>query len=322
MKVISQSKENSLFIKKQPKLLINLLRLFFLICICFVILYPILYMISMSVRTTADMTDPTVIWIPRNFTLENYKQVFELLQYDTRLLNSFGISLLATAINVIICSMVGYGFARFDFKFKNLFFALVIFSIIIPPQTISIPMYMEYSYFSFFGIGDLIGLLTGKALTVNLLDNLLVIILPAFFGIGLRSGLFIYIFRQFFRGIPIELNDAAAIDGCTIPQVFIRIMVPNMSAAFLTCFLFSFVWYWNDYTTIITYFNEPITLSAALSSFSTLLKTTTQTIQMDQYTGTILTQTACLMCIAPLLLIYLFLQRFFMQSIERTGLVG
>lgn len=322
MKMALQSKHNALLLKKQSKLLISLVRLFFLICICFVILYPILYMISMSVRTTADMTDPTVIWIPRNFTSKNYKQVFDLLQYDKRLFNSFAISLLATAINVIICSMVGYGFARFDFKFKNLFFALVIFSIIIPPQTISIPMYMEYSYFSFFGIGDLIGLLAGKTLTANLLDSIWVIVIPALFGIGLRSGLFVYIFRQFFRGIPIELNDAAAIDGCTIPQVFIKIMIPNMSAAFLTCFLFSFVWYWNDYSTIVTYFNEPITLSAALSSFSTLLKTTSQNIQMDQYTGTIFTQTACLMCIAPLLLIYLFLQRFFMQSIERTGLVG
>lgn len=300
----------------------SLLRAVFLFCMCFVVLYPILYMVSVSLRGTEDLYDPTVIWIPKAVTLDNYKDVIELIDYFRLLGNSFFISLISTVLNVAVCASVGYGFARFRFKFRNLAFALVLFTIIVPPQNISIPMYMQYKNFDFLGVGSLIGLFTGKPLTVNMLNTSLTMFIPALLGIGLRSGLFIYIFRQFFRGIPRGLDDAAYIDGCSVPGTFLRIMVPNASSAFVSCFLFSFVWYWNDFYQTSMYFNEPVTVTMALG----MLQDTLRGVGFDYWSNPYLIvtrmQAACVLAILPMLVIYIFLQRFFRESIERTGIVG
>lgn len=309
--------------KKGVHFLIGAVRTVFLISMCFVILYPILYMISISFRTVDDIFDPTVIWIPKTFTTENFREVFKMINYFPRLFNTVKISLIATVINVAICAFAGYGFARFDFKFKAILFGCVLFSIIVPPQSISIPMYLGYKSFDFLGLGTAVGWLTGKPVTVNLLNTPFTIYVPALLGAGIKSGLFIYIFRQFFRNLPKELEDAACIDGCSIIRTYFRIMIPNSSAAFVSCFLFSFVWYWNDYSTVTMYFNEPVTLSASLSLIGTIMKGNMYAnISSNPYISVFYTQCACLLCILPLLILYIFLQRLFTESIEHSGIVG
>lgn len=193
----------------------TVLRLVFLLMICFVVLYPILYMFSVSVREAKDLYDPTVIWIPRNFTMENYKYIWELIDYPRVLGETAQITVISTIIHVFICAMIGYGFARFNFRFKGVLFGLVIFTLLVPSQLVSIPMYVQYRNFDFFGLGQL-GLLFGdKPWTVNLLDTHAVYYVPALVGQGLRSGLFVFIFRQFFRSMPKELEDAAASTAAT-----------------------------------------------------------------------------------------------------------
>lgn len=133
----------------------TVLRLVFLLMMCFVVLYPILYMFSVSVREAKDLYDPTVIWIPRNFTMENYKYIWELIDYPRVLGETAQITVISTIIHVFICAMIGYGFARFNFRFKGVLFGLVIFTLLVPSQLVSIPMYVQYRNFDFFGLGQL-----------------------------------------------------------------------------------------------------------------------------------------------------------------------
>ena len=179
----------------------KILRAVFLFCMCFVVLYPLLYMLSVSLREARDLYDPTVIWIPKHWTLSNYRSVIEIMDYGKLLWKTVMLSAVSTLLNVGICAVVGYGFARFRFRCKSLLFGLVIFTIIVPPQNVAIPLFIQYYSFDFLGLGQIGRLIAGDAFTVNLLNTPLTFYLPAAFGMGIRSGLFIYIFRQFFRGI-------------------------------------------------------------------------------------------------------------------------
>ena len=300
----------------------KLVRLVLLLCMSFVVLYPILYMVSVSFRESRDLYDPTVIWIPKHWTVQNYRDVMEAMNFWPTLAATLRRSLLGTLCNGTICAIAGYGFARFKFRFRNLAFACVLATIIIPPQNVSIPMYMQYVKFDFLGIGSLAGLFTGETAGVPLLNSELTMYIPALLGQGIRAGLFIYIFRQFFRGMPKELEDAAYIDGCGIFKTFWRIMLPNAMPSVLSCSLFSFVWYWNDYYTVSMYFNEPKTLSVALAMLKDVLRGQGLDMYTNPYVIVTQMQAACVLTIVPLLIIYIFLQRYFTESIERTGLVG
>lgn len=310
------SLKHASLINKGRDLLLSILRTIFLICMSFIVLYPLLYMISVSIRDSLDLYDPTIIWIPKTFTLQNYFDVLKNFDYPILLKNTVFISLVSTILNVICCGLAGYGFARFQFFAKKLLFAFVIIMIIIPPQNISIPMYLQYYQFDFFGIGKLFHF------HVNLLNSSMVFFIPAIFGNGIRSGLFIFIFRQFFRGMPKEFEEAAYIDGCGIIRTFLRIMLPNAKSSIISCFLFSFVWYWNDYYLTNMYFDSPCTITVALG----MLKDTLRSQGMDYFSNpyVIVTQlqAACFLSIIPLLLIFIILQNFFTESVERTGLVG
>lgn len=294
----------------------------FLVCMCFVVLYPILYMISMSIRTSEDLHDPTVIWIPMHFTLENFKDVFDLMDYDKVLINTLSMSVLGTVLNVAVCACTAYGLARFDFKINKIIFFLCIFTIIVPVQCIATPLYLQFRNFDFLGIGSIIGLITGKNLTVNMLNTYGTMLIPAALGQGLRSGLFIYIFQQFFRGLPRELEDAANVDGCSIPRTFISVMIPNAKSAIVSCVLFSFVWYWNDYYMTNLFFTDAFSLNGALAALADTLRSNGLNSWVDPYLIVTRMQAGCLLVIAPMLIVYIFLQRLFTESIDKTGIVG
>lgn len=290
----------------------------------FIILYPILYMVSVGFRHMDDMADPMVIWIPKHFTLENISDAFRLMEYPTSFVNSLVLGVGSSLLQILSCALVGYGFARFQFKGKNILFALVLFTIIVPPQVVYAPTYLSYRSFDFFGLGQVVGLFTGEPLTVNILNSAACLYLPALLGVGIRSGLFIYIFRQFYRGLPHELEDAAYIDGCGFFKTFFRVILPNVSPALLTVFLFSIVWYWNDYYYIAMYFSSTKTVSMALSLLPDALNTNKDTgvLSGDPYLIGTRLQAGALLAIVPLLVLYLFLQKYFTQGLERTGLTG
>lgn len=321
-KSMDTEQRNRLLIGRTSSRIGQLVRTVFLFCMCFVVLYPMMYMVSVSLRAPSDLYDPTVIWIPKSWTLDNYQTVINTMQYVQTLMKTVLMSALSTLLNVSVCAVIGYGFARFRFPFRNIIFGIVIFTIIVPPQNVAIPLFVQYQSFDFLGLGQLGILFTGKPFTVNLLNTPLTLYIPAALGMGIRSGLFIYIFRQFFRGIPKELEEAAYIDGCGVFRTFVRIMLINAVPAIISCVLFSFVWYWNDYFLTSMFFNDPQTLSTTLGTLQGTLRSMGMDFYANPYIIVAQMQAACVLVILPLLAIYVLLQRYFTESIDKTGIVG
>lgn len=285
-----------------------------LIGLGFVIMYPLIYMISCAFRDRADMSDPTVMWIPRHFTLKVIAETIDAMDYWKTLGNTLLLNIGCSLVQVFSCALTGYGFARFRFKGSRLLFGIVIMMILVPPQVISLPLYTQFRYFGIKGLFSL-----------NLIDSRLTMYLPALTANGIRAGLMIYIFRQFFRGMPRELEDAAYIDGCGPFRTFLSVMLPNASAALLTVFLFSVVWYWNDYYVSSTFFTDTRTIALMLTNLDNELKMNLfndPTVQISPRDQIVWKEAGCLLSIAPVLIMYVFLQKHFTEGIERSGIVG
>jgi multiple sugar transport system permease protein len=285
----------------------------------FVLLYPVLYMFSMAFRPVDEVLDAAVIWVPKTFTLNIISHAMELMEYGKSVLQTIRISVVSSLVQLATACLAGYGFARFRFKGKPLLFALLILTIVIPPQTTIIPLYLQNQFFDFLFLGNFGRLLGGQVWTVNLIDTAWSLYLPAFFANGIRSGLIIYIFRQFFSGMPKELEDAAYIDGAGPVSTFLRVMAPNAGVAFLTVFLFSIVWYWNDYYYASMFLVYENTLAIKLSRMTMALIVE---FGNNYFISIPYLQAGCLLTIAPVLAVYLIFQRYFTESIERTGIVG
>ncbi|MBO7217878.1 MAG: carbohydrate ABC transporter permease [Clostridia bacterium] len=281
----------------------KVIRFILLLGMCFILLYPLLYMLSMTFRVSEDLYDPSVIWIPKSFTLDNLKLVFEVMEYPTSIKNSLVLDVGSSIIQLLSCAAVGYGFSRFNFRGKGILFGLLVFSIIIPPQILSNPLYLLFNQY-------------------KLLDTVFSFYLPAIFASGIRSGLYIFIFRQFFRGMPSELEDSAYVDGCGPYMTFFRIILPNASAALITVFLFSIVWYWNDFFYTNMFFSNTKTLTTALYNIRSELVTSTGVAISDPIAFNAQLQAGCLLVVSPILLVFVFLQKYFTESLERTGIVG
>lgn len=303
------------------KLLWPLTRALLVIELCFVILYPIIKKISNAVKSRSDMLSPIVLWIPQNFSLDNLRYAIEIMDYWKTLFNTTCLSLLTTFLVLVSCSLAGYGFARLKFKGSNLLFACVILTILVPPTTIFIPMYFNLRNFSLMGLTKLI---TGK--TVNLLNTFWPFILTSITGNSFKAGLFIFIFRQFFRGIPKELEEAAYVDGAGITKTFVSIMLPNAVPAIITVALFSFVWQWNDSFYTTTYLTTAKVMAIQLSSlpYNLMAHLTPQLpdSQADPFYLSMVQDTGILLAMLPLIILYIATQRYFVESIERTGIVG
>jgi multiple sugar transport system permease protein len=302
--------------------LYKVFRFLLLTGLSFILLYPILYMISIAFRPTNELFDPMVIWIPKTFTMENVRDALKLMDYAKSFVSTVKIGVVSTLLQIVSCSLVGYGLSRFSFFGKKTILVLVIFTIIVPPQAIIIPLYLKYRNFTFFGIGNILGLLRGQPLSVNILNTLWAFYVPALLGMGIRSGLFIFIFTQFFRGMPRDLEDAAYIDGCGAMITFLRIIVPNTGVGFLTVFLFSNVWYWNDYFYSSIFYNKVAPLSVKLVGLRQEINTQLFNRWSNPFAAITRVQAGSLLTILPILVLYIFLQRYFTESIERTGIVG
>ncbi len=294
-------------------------RFLILFGLCFVILYPIIFMISTAFRPNEQMNDPSIVWIPKALTLDNMRDTYRIMNYGSTVLNTIRLNLIASVLQVVTCSITGYGFARFDFKCKNILFALVVAMILVPPQIITIPLYLQYAFFDLFGI---IPLFNGGE-SITLINSGWTMYLPAMFANGIRAGLFILIFRQFFRGLPKELEDAAYLDGCGPFKTFIKVMVPNAKTSFLTVFLFSIVWYWNDYYVSSSFFTRNDTVALMLRNLDSELTSRLFNNQSPGIRSMIVwLESGCVLTIAPILVMYIFLQKYFIEGVERSGLVG
>ncbi len=288
--------------------------------LCFIILYPLIFMISSAFRPSSDMNDPTIMWIPKHLTLSNLKDVIKAMNFWETLGNTLVLNIGCSLVQVATCAVTGYGFARYQFKGKKILFFVVIMMILVPPQIILIPQYMFFRYFNPLWIYNAI---TGDY--INLINTAVTMYLPALTANGLRAGLFIFLFRQSFRGLPKELEDAAALDGCSPFTAFIRVMVPNAGSTFLTVFLFSIVWYWNDYYVSTSFFTENETIALTLKNLSANIKVLVfgdANAQVNTREIIVWMESACLISILPILVLYICLQKNFTEGIARSGLTG
>jgi multiple sugar transport system permease protein len=282
--------------------------------LCFLILQPLLNKLSLSIMSERDLFDSTVINIPREFTLGNFELAATLLDFFPSLLKTFIMALAVGFLQVASCTFVGYGFARFQFPFKKFWFLCVMVLILIPPQTILSSLYLHFAMFSVFGIT-----------TINLLDSPVPYLMMSATCMGLKNGLYIYMIRQYFRGVPKELEEAAYVDGCGKFKTFYSIMLPDARAIITSCFLFSFVWQWTDSLFTNLFLRSMNLLSTSVQSIPQTLQSYFQN-QFGRHAFPSmalqeqLLATGMLMFIAPLILLYLIAQKGFVESISQSGI--
>lgn len=276
------------------KIIYWIFRMVLMVGISYIVIYPFLTKIAGSVMAPEDFVDVTVRLIPKNFTVDIYRAISSELGYWDAFRNTLILSLICGVIQTLICALIGYGFAKFKFRGRNILFLLVVLTMIIPHQTLQLSMFMEFRYFDFLGI---IRLLKGGGIqlfghnikeigpgvskffeSINILKidkiqmfkyvvnnrekyrvsmeitqngiNLCNTYIPMIFlslgGLGFKNGLYIFLFRQFFRGIPDELEESAYIDGSGTFRTFWQIILPLSVPMLITVFLFSFCWQWTD----------------------------------------------------------------------------
>jgi multiple sugar transport system permease protein len=280
-----------------------------LICIGFVYLYPIFYMISTSFMDQNDLLDTSVKWIPSHFYLRNYVDAGASLDFVASFFKGILIAGIPTACNILVDMMVGYGFARYEFKGKRIMMAILIFSYILPKQVTMIPTYVLYN-------------------NMGILGTIWTFALPALFGNGLNAPIFILIFYQFFRQVPKVLMEAAAIDGAGHFKRFFRIAVPSAVPAIVTVVLFSFVWYWNE-SYLTELYVQGLSGNSIWTNLVVQLKNFDSSFASKATVGSTATSlnesvrmAATSLSIIPLLIMYLILQKQFVESIDRAGITG
>jgi len=280
-----------------------------LIIIGFIFIYPILYMISTSFMDRNDLLDSSVKWLPSSLYIQNYIAAAKSMDFWKTLGKGVIIAGVPTLFNVLTCMIVGYGFARYEFKLKKLFMGILLFSYILPDQVTMIPTYVLYN-------------------DMGILGTIWTFVLPALLGNGINSAIFILIFYSFFKQVPKVLMEAAYIDGAGHFKAFFKIAIPSAVPAIITVFLFSFVWYWNEsyltemYVQGLTTKSEWTNLVIQLKNFDSNFSTRATTGDMATSLNESVRMAATSLSILPLFLMYLVLQRQFIESIDRTGITG
>lgn len=281
--------------------------LYVFLCITgFVFLYPLLKMISMSFMTSDDLVNPLVSWVPYGFEVSNFTRAMEVLGYGSTLVTTIYVSVLPALLQTLVCALTGYGIARYKFRGKNILFGLILATFIIPSQITMIPQFLMYR-------------------NLGILYSLKAYLLPAVFGQGMKSAIFVLIFVLFFQQMPVSLTEAAEIDGANQIVIFTKIAVPVAKPGFLISFLLSVVWYWNETYLGSLYFGAniktlPMKLENFVETFNKMISaseagtgvTANEAVQMA---GTFL-------IMLPLLLLYFCAQRQFIEGIEKTGITG
>lgn len=281
-----------------------IMRTIIILGLAFVILYPILVKIIAAFMTVEDLIDPSVKYFPRHPTLDNIKYVYEKLNYPTALLNSVLFSGAIALSQVVVATFTGYGFAKFKFVGKNVIFALLMLTLLIPPQATLVPMFLTFQYLH---IGPI---------ELDLINTIWPFIILSLTGLNLKGALYIFMMRQYYRGLPKELEEAAFIDGAGSFKAFFYIALPNGIPLMVTIFLFAFTWQWSEalYTPLFLPDLEVLT--------RLMLNVIAPNRDIDPAYLSVIKNTAALFTILPITIIYLGLQKFFVEGVEKSGIVG
>ena len=289
--------------------MLSVFRFVIIVGISYVILAPVIGITANSLFSRQDSINPMVFTIPINPTLDRYAMAGKYLNYFPILGRTLLYVLGITLIQLLVCSMVGYGFARYQFPLKKLLFGCIVVMIVVPLNTIQFPLYMTFRY---FGVGSN---------TINLLKTPWPTIILSLFGCGLRSGLYIYIFNQFFRGLPKEIEEAALVDGAGSWYTYFRIMLPNAAPALITVAVFSIVWQYNDSFFANTFnISDSIILTRKLDSLINVISNAEKILTISEQQ--LYFDAGVVLVLLPVVVIYLLLQRRFIEGVERSGIVG
>jgi multiple sugar transport system permease protein len=277
-----------------------------LIALGFVYLYPLLFMFVTSLKSPVDLLNPMVQWVPTQIYSGNYVKAFRVLDYPSTLVSSILVSVVPSLLQAAVCSVIGYGLARYRFRGKNLLFILILATFIIPAQNTAIPQMLTYKQ-------------------LGLLGNVLALILPAMFGQGYRSAIFILIFYQTFQSLPKALEEAARLDGASELRVFFTIGLPAALPAFIVSIIFSTVWYWNEtYLTVVFLEGGVQTLPMQLAKFTQAYENLypAGVVNVFDRINEAVKLAGTFLNILPLLVMYFVMQKWFVQSVELTGVTG
>lgn len=309
-KIIGNKKKRSMGSKwaklsaSRSKVAGNLVRYIILIGIGFVFLYPILYMVVNSFKSVDDLVDPAIEWLPRGICLENFTKALKTLDFA----KSFATSLLTAFVPALLqsfaCAVTGYALARFSLPGKKFWMVLMVLAFITPSQVMLIPRYLMFNQY-------------------KMINTLMPQFLPALFGQGLKSSIFILVYFNFFSTYPKSLDESAYLEGAGRLTVFLRVALPLAVPAHVVSFLFSFVWYWNETSQSSLLFGSAIkTLPMKLGSFADSYRSLYAPEVSFSSVNEAVSLAGTLLSVLPLLIFYLILQRQFVESIEKSGITG
>ncbi len=289
--------------KKTQSILFSILRLAFLIIVGYIVLYPLLYMFCQSMKTRADFMDISHQWIPMEYTMEHFGQALKAMDFWTAMTKTLYLQMISAGLEIFMCAFIAYGFARFKFPSKGVATFLLILSLLVPLQLYPFGLAINYRILGIF-------------------DTPFSYWLPALFGVGIRSGMLIYIYQQFFIGLPLELEEAAYVDGAGPVRTYFSIALPSSSVVVVTVSVLSIIWHWNEtYLARMCFMDENRPLSVMMNNFGTLL-TMYLKINSGEPEYPAVVSCGCLLFLAVPLIFYMIIQRQFIKSIDRVGITG
>ena len=280
-----------------------------MIVLSYILLSPLIDVLSKSFMSQDDLVNPEVFYVPKHITFKNFGTAANVLNLWKALFNSIWFSALQAVIQTVISALTAYAFARYDFKGKKIFFALLIIAFIIPSSVLIVTRKTLFFWLQ-------------NNLHIKLQNTIVPNIVVTLFGQGVYSTILILIFYNFFKQIPYDLDEAAYMDGANSYQVFYHVILKLSLPVILTVFLFGFVWNWNESIMTNTFVKQSFTLiPQQLDSFNTLF---------SQIPGASAASTAnegyrsaaTLLSILPLIILYIFVQRKFIEGIEQSGITG
>ena len=303
-------------------------RFIILLGLAYVVLMPFFSKITGSFMSPEDFIDVTVKYIPKYPTLDTYKAIIAESKYGTAFINTLALSLFCGVTQTFICSLIGYGFAKFKFKGSMLLFLLVVLTMVIPHQTLQLSLFMKFRYFDILGIVNLLGgglidaiNITDGETSINFINSNWPLFIMSFTGLAYKNGLFIFMLRQFFRSsIPDELEESAYLDGSGVFRTFVSIIIPLSVTMLVTVFMFSFCWQWTD-----KFYTNLFFTTAGDKLLPDIIKVPKS---LDiQYAGqslysSAINNTCGILILAPLIVLYLFGQRYIVEGIARSGLTA
>lgn len=297
-------------------------RYYMLLVVGYIVLYPLFYMVSTAIKGERALQDVSFIWFPQYITHEWFSVAVELLNFKTSILRTLSLQIVSAAIEVISCSVAAYGFARFNFKGKKVAMFFLVLSLMIPLSMYGMSLSVNYRSLDILGIFGLFNKATSIDLRLNIFNTDWCYWLPSLFAVGVRSGMIIYIYIQFFSGLPRELEDAAYVDGAGPVRTFLSIALPSSSVVIVTVTVLSFIWHWNEtYLAQLCFLSEKIPLSVSLANMEQSLQQLGMWLDNTPEAPSIVF-CACLIYIVIPLGLYLVLQRKFVKSIDRVGITG